>query len=156
MRPYLLALSVIPLTLALAACDSAPKPEAAKPAATPPAAAAPSQPATPAAPAAQPATASATEALKPVIGGWATEPANCGAPVTIAANSFAGTDGNCEISGWTDNGDGTLTAAMSCGSASKKITMTPIFGPQGEGIRMADGSGGKPVTVFRCPKPKAQ
>ncbi len=153
MRPYLAALTVLPLTLVLAACDSSPKP-----AATTPAPAATPAVTQPAAPAAQ---SSGNASLDPLIGSWASSPANCGAPITIAANSFKGAENSCEISGWTDNGDGTFTAAMSCNSqgqkADEKITMTPLFGPQGEGIRLAyNDRGGDPVTVFRCSSPKAQ
>jgi hypothetical protein len=147
-RPYLAALSVIPLTLVLAACDSSQKPAATTTTVT-----------APAAPAATPATADA--ALEPLIGTWAATTGNCSTPITIAANSFKGYENSCEISGWTDNGDGTFTAAMSCTAegktADEKITMTPLFGPQGEGIRLAyDDRGGDPVTVFRCSRPKAQ
>ena len=150
MYRHLAALSIIPLTLLLAACDSS-QPPASTPAATTPAA-------TPAATApASPTPRPGNAALEPLIGAWASTPANCGAPITIAANSFKSAENSCEISGWTDNGDGTYTAAMSCNSQGQKITMTPLFGPQGEGIRLAyNGRGGEPVTVFRCSKPKAQ
>lgn len=152
MRPYLLALSVLPLTLALAACDSSPKPTATTEQAAIPAAATP---------AATPAAGSTGNAqLDPLVGNWAADPASCGTPISIAANSFKGAENSCEITGWTDNGNGTYTAAMSCTgegqTVTEKITMTPLFGPQGEGVRLVyDDRGGEPVTVFRCPKPRA-
>ena len=145
MRPILLAL-VLPL--ALAACDNSPKPAATTPAEQPAAGA-------PAAPA--PAAPAGDAALAPVIGTWGFDAPACTAPITIAANAFEGAENSCEISGWTDNGDGTMTAAMTCNSqgqtASESIKMTPLFGPAGEGIRLAYvDRGGDPVTVFRCKK----
>lgn len=50
---------------------------------------------------------------------------------------------------------------MSCQSegqaTSERIKMEPLFGPQGEGIRLSYlDRGGDPVTVFSCPTPRAQ
>ena len=160
MRPTLLALSAIPLALALSACENSQQPaNTANPPAAP-AAATPAAPA-PAAPTPAPAPQSTAAAdLEPLVGTWATGPEACGTPITIAADSFKGYENSCQITGWTNNGDGTFTAAVSCASegqtAAEKITMTPLFGPQGEGIRLAyDDRGGDPVTVFRCPTPRA-
>jgi hypothetical protein len=147
LRRYLVVLA---LPLVLAACDNnQPAPAATTPADKPAAQA----PATPAAPAAAGATA-------PLFGSWATDPANCGTPIVISATSFAGAENSCEISGFTDNKDGTYTAAMSCNSqgqtANERIQMEPIFGPAGEGVRMTYlDRGGDPVVVFRCPAPRA-
>jgi hypothetical protein len=144
------------MALVLAGCDSSPKPTTNTQQSAQPAAAAPATPTV--TPAAAP---TGNAQLAPLVGNWAASPANCSAPIQIAENSFKGAENSCEITGWTDNGDGTFTAAMSCNSqgqtAKENITMTPLFGPQGEGIRLAyDDRGGDPVTVFRCPKPKAQ
>lgn len=143
------AAAAIALTVSLAACGNSSTPPASTPQASTPAATKPA------------ATTTASADLQPMIGDWAAESVGCASPISIAANSFKGAENSCEITGWTDNKDGTYTAAMSCNSqgtaAKENVTMTPIFGPQGEGIRLAyNDRGGDPVTVFRCAKPKAQ
>jgi hypothetical protein len=81
----------------------------------------------------------ADDALKPLFGSWGLDPANCGDQVLkISKVRFEGPGSGCDISGYTDNGDGTYTAAMTCtangATASERIQMRPIFGPTGEGI----------------------
>lgn len=141
-------LPLLALPLLLAACDQN---------ATPPAAEVPAVDATVAAPAQpQPAPAETAELdLAPLSGNWAASPANCATPIVISPTAFEGAENVCEITQWTDNGDGSLTAAMTCQAAgetnSESIRMTPIFGPTGEGIRFEYlDRGGDPVTVFRC------
>ncbi len=143
-------LFLIALPLVLAACDSNPPTPAANAPAEQPAASARDANVAPA----------AAAATAPLFGSWATDPANCGTPIVISATSFEGAENSCEISGFTDNGDGTFTAAISCNSqgqaANERIQMEPIFGPAGEGVRMSYlDRGGDPVVVFRCPVPRA-
>lgn len=151
------------VTVLLAGCDQSPKPP---PAAETPAAPAAAAPATPAAATTTPAPAapSATgelAALAPLVGSWAADATACGTPIVIDTASFSGAENTCTISGWTDNGDGTYTAAMGCQAEgqtnNERIRMTPIFGPTGEGIRLEylDRDGSK-ATVFRCAVPRAQ
>jgi hypothetical protein len=127
----------------LAACDSnTPKAPTDQTAATTPAKVTPPK-----------ATAAATTKLppgaRPLIGSWATETAGCGATdalTVVSATSYAVGGKSCDIA-LTDNKDGTYST--SCGS--QKLSLTPIFGPTGEGIRISAGEG-KPVNVFRCKK----
>jgi hypothetical protein len=95
----------------------------------------------PAAPPAQTAAAKPADdkALKPLFGSWGLDPANCGKQVLkISKTRFEGPGSGCDISGYTDNGDGTYTAQMSCtangATSTEKIQMRPIFAPTGEGI----------------------
>jgi hypothetical protein len=86
--------------------------------------------------AAKPAT---EKDLKPLYGSWGLDPANCGDQVLkISKARFEGPGSGCDITGYTDNGDGTYTAAMTCSASGKssdeKIQMRPIFAPTGEGI----------------------
>ena len=81
----------------------------------------------------------ADDALKPLFGSWGLDPANCGDQVLkISKARFEGPGSGCDISGYSDNGDGTYTATMSCTASGKtsseRIQMRPIFGPTGEGI----------------------
>jgi len=101
----------------------------------------PAQPASSAAPAPAPAVVApaSDDALAPLFGSWGLDPANCGDQVLkISKTRFEGPGSGCDISGFTDNGDGTFTAAMSCtanGQTSKEnVQMRPIFAPTGEGI----------------------
>jgi hypothetical protein len=87
----------------------------------------------------QMSTPAKDDALKPLIGNWGLDPANCGDQVLkISTKRFEGPGSGCDISGFTDNGDGTYTAAMSCTADGKtsneRIQMRPIFAPTGEGI----------------------
>jgi hypothetical protein len=77
--------------------------------------------------------------LAPLFGSWGLDPANCGDQVLkISQTRLEGPGSGCDISGFTDNGDGTFTAAVSCTADGKtsgeKIQMRPIFAPTGEGI----------------------
>ncbi|MEO8756867.1 MAG: hypothetical protein ABI398_03805 [Devosia sp.] len=143
MRHLRLAAIVVPALL-LAACGGG----------TPPA-----QPqASSAAPAPTPAVTTPAKAddLKPLLGNWGLDPANCGDQVLkISTKRFEGPGSGCDITGFTDNGDGTYIAAMSCvadGQTSKeRIQMRPIFAPTGEGIDLVylDRKGLK-SEVLRC------
>ena len=144
-------LALFALPLILAACDQN---------TTPPASEAPPAPAVQApaveTPAPAPAATGASNLdLAPITGNWAALPENCASPIVITPTSFEGAENVCEITGLTDNGDGSLTAALTCQSAgetaSESIRMTPIFGPTGEGIRLDYlDRGGEAVNVFRC------
>jgi hypothetical protein len=77
--------------------------------------------------------------LASLFGNWGLDPANCGDQVLkISKARFEGPGSGCDISGYTDNGDGTYTAAMSCTAngqtSNERIQMRPIFAPTGEGI----------------------
>lgn len=101
----------------------------AQPAPAPAASAAPVQDGTPA----------KADDVKPLFGTWGLDPANCGDQVLkISETRFDGPGSGCTISGFTDNGDGTFTAAMSCTAngqtSNEHIQMRPIFTPTGEGI----------------------
>jgi hypothetical protein len=77
--------------------------------------------------------------LKPLLGTWGLDPANCGDQVLkISAKRFEGPGSGCDITGFSDNGDGTYTASMSCTAggqtSNERINMRPIFAPTGEGI----------------------
>ena len=128
MRHLPLLAVVIPAALLLAACGGGtPPPQTASTASSTP-------PTT-----TQVSTPASGDALKPLIGDWGLDPANCGDQVLkISAKRFEGPGSGCDITGFTDNGDGTYTAAMNCtanGQTSKeRIQMRPIFAPTGEGI----------------------
>ena len=139
-------LSILSLLLVLpflAACDSStPKAPAggtattapAKPAATKPAATVP---------------ASFPIGARPMLGTWAADLANCGDAaklLTVSATTYAVAGKSCDLA-VTDSKDGSFAAT--CGK--QKMTLTPIFGPSGEGIRIVQGDA-KPVNVFRCGK----
>lgn len=151
MRRHLLALC---LPLLLAACDQPPTPPPETAAGeAPAAAAAETPPESPATPVAQPDTA-------PLFGTWAADPGWCrgegdGFPITISATRFEGRENSCDITELTGNGDGTFTATLACTgegqSTTERVSMEPIFGPTGEGIRLGYlDRGGDPVLVFRC------
>ena len=77
--------------------------------------------------------------IKPLFGTWGLDPANCGDQVLkISAKRFEGPGSGCDIAGFSDNGDGTYIASMSCASngqtSNERISMRPIFAPSGEGI----------------------
>jgi hypothetical protein len=124
----------------LAACDSnTPK------APTGSASAAPGKPA-----ATKPATtvpASFPIGARPMLGTWTADLANCGDAakvLTVSATSYAVGEKSCNLA-LADNKDGSFAAT--CGQ--QKMTLTPIFGPSGEGIRIAQRDA-KPTNVFRC------
>lgn len=138
--PALSLLLVLPL---LAACDSntpqAPSGDAAK--AIPAKAAVATTSAAAAVPGDFPIGA------RPLLGTWAADPGSCGDPNSVqkfSPTSYEVGDRSCDLA-LADNGDGSFAA--SCGS--RKLTLTPIFGPSGEGIRIAEGDA-KPTNVFRC------
>lgn len=62
----------------------------------------------------------------------------------MTASSYDVGGKTCELA-LKDNKDGTFAAT--CGK--QNMTLTPIFGPSGEGIRIAVGDA-KPTNVFRC------
>lgn len=140
MRLLPLLLLALPL---LAACDSnTPKAPADQAAATAPARVTPAK--TPIA-----STAKLPPGARPLIGSWATDLSACGATeavTVVSATSYAVGGKSCDIA-LADNKDGTFST--SCGN--QQLSLTPIFGPTGEGIRIAAGEG-KPATVFRCKK----
>ena len=95
----------------------------------------------PAAPPAQTVAAKPADdkALAPLFGSWGLDPANCGQQVLkISKTRFEGPGSGCDITGYSDNGDGTYIAQMSCtasgATSNEKIQMRPIFTPTGEGI----------------------
>lgn len=124
----------------LAACDSSPKAPASNSANAAPAKPAVSKPAA-AVPAGFPIGA------RPMLGTWATDSAACADPakvIAVTASSYDIGGKTCDLA-LKDNGDGSFAAT--CGN--QRMTLTPIFGPSGEGIRIAAGDA-KPTNVFRC------
>jgi len=150
MRHVRLVAVAIPVLLAVAACGGGNQPNP------------PSSQASTQAPAPPPAVSGPADqkALAPLFGSWALDLASCGKQVlTISAKRFEGPGSGCDITGFTDNGDGTYTAAMSCvadgQTAKERISMRPIFGPTGEGIDLVylDRKNLK-SEVTRCPAAK--
>jgi hypothetical protein len=145
--------AALPLVVVLTACGGGNVPQA--PAGNQQAATEPVASQAPTAPAAQPAATAASPDLSPLFGTWGFDAPACSSPIKIAETSFEGAENSCEISGFVDNGDGSFTATLACSSqgqtADERIAMTPLFGPQGEGVRLdyLDRQG-EPVTVFRC------
>lgn len=130
MRQLRLAAIIVPALL-LTACGGGTPPTPAQPSAQPDV---PSPP-----PVVQSTTPAKDADIKPLFGTWGLDPANCGDQVLkISKKQFAGPGSACDVTGWSDNGNGTYTAAMSCkanGQAStERIQMRPIFAPTGEGI----------------------
>ena len=136
-------LAILSLLLVLpfvAACDSSPQAPAngaattapSKPVATKPVAVVP---------------ASFPIGARPMLGTWAADAAACSDAAritTVTASSYDVGGKTCELA-LKDNKDGTFAAT--CGK--QNMTLTPIFGPNGEGIRIAVGDA-KPTNVFRC------
>jgi hypothetical protein len=128
---------------------------------TPPAAPAASSAPQQAAQAQAPAPAG-DDALAPLFGTWALDLAQCSGNdvLKISRTRFDGPSGGCDITGFTDNGDGTYTAAMSCTgngqTSGEKIMMRPIYAPTGEGIDLVYlNRDNLASTVLRCVKPKS-
>jgi hypothetical protein len=153
----LLRLAILGVSLALAACSGG----------TPPAAPAASSSAAPQGAAAAPSAAAApanAESLAPLFGTWAADLSQCGqtaGPIKISASRFDGAENGCDIGGFTDNGDGTFTAALACQSqgqtAKENIKMRPIFAPTGEGIDLIYvDRDNQAFTVLRCEEKKAK
>lgn len=152
MRHIRLVAVAIPVLLAVAACGggnqpSSPSSQASAPAPAPPTSTTVSGPAD-------------QKALAPLFGTWALDLASCGKQnLTISAKRFEGPGSGCDITGFTDNGDGTYTAAMSCTAsgqtAKERISMRPIFGPTGEGIDLVYLDRKNLASeVVRCPAAK--
>lgn len=128
-------LAALPL---LAACESSAPPTqsnntATKPAATKPAAV------RPVAPANFPFNA------RPLLGTWGADAASCNGNATVVTATTYAVGGKSSDLQLTDNKDGSFTATIE----GQRLTLTPIFGPPGEGIRVAAGDA-KPTNVFRC------
>jgi hypothetical protein len=142
----LLPLSLLLVLPLLAACDSGNTPKA--PSAEAPAAVTPAK--TPAAgktPTTSAATAKLPPGARPLIGSWAAlDCADKTGLTVVSASKFSAAGKSCDIA-LTDNKDGTFSAT--CNKQDMKLT--PIFGPAGEGIRIAVGDA-KSSTVFRCSK----
>ena len=137
MRPKLLSAALLMLPLLAGCGGDAPAPTnnaPAKPAAT--------TQSTPKAP----APVGFPFGARPLLGTWAADASQCagGAITEVTATSYSSGTTSCELK-LTDNKDGTFTTT--CGGQS--LTLTPIFGPPGEGIRIAQGDS-KPTNVFRC------
>ncbi|MEQ1770176.1 MAG: hypothetical protein ABL879_10075 [Devosia sp.] len=156
----LLRLAVLATPLVLAACSGSAPPatESSSASAAAPQAAAEK----PAAPAAAPAEASL---LDPLYGKWAVDLKQCEGPgpgaITISETRFEGAENGCDINGFTDNKNGTFTAALTCSSqgqtANENIQMRPIFAPTGEGIDMVYlNRKNATFTVLRCKQPAAR
>ena len=130
MRQLRLAAIIVPALL-LTACGGGNPPAPAQPS---------TQPDVPAPPAVVQSTTPAKDAdIKPVFGTWGLDPANCSDQVlTISKKQFAGPGSACGVTGWSDNGNGSYTAAMSCKASgqtsNERVQMRPIFTPTGEGI----------------------
>jgi len=86
---------------------------------------------------------------RPMLGTWAADLGNCGDTaklLTVSASTYAVGAKSCDLA-LADNKDGSFAAT----SGKQQMTLTPIFGPSGEGIRIAQGDA-KPTNVFRCSK----
>lgn len=141
----LLPLSLLLVLPLLAACDSStPKP----PATEAPAAVTPAKtPATGKTPTAPAATAKLPPGARPLIGSWAALDCTDKTGLTVvSATKFTAVGKSCDIA-LNDNKDGTFSATCN----KQDLKLTPIFGPAGEGIRIAVGDA-KSSTVFRCSK----
>jgi hypothetical protein len=146
----LAALCLLPL---LAACSSEAPPPASSSLPSASAVAADVQPAPSAS--AQP-QAARPDALQPVFGTWALSLDQCDKQVLkISATRFDGPQSGCDINGFTDNGDGTYTAAMTCKTGDKtgpaKVRLKPVFAPTGEGIEITYlDANNQTSLVLRC------
>ncbi|WP_055048981.1 hypothetical protein [Devosia sp. A16] len=143
----LLPLSLLLVLPLLAACDSGNTPKA--PSAEAPAAAVtPAKtPATGKTPATPASTAKLPPGARPLIGSWAALDCTDKTGLTVvSATSYSAGGKSCDIA-FSDNKDGTFSATCN----KQTLKLTPIFGPSGEGIRIAVGDA-KPNTVFRCSK----
>lgn len=112
-------------------------------------------------PSATPVAAADDGALEPLFGEWGLDPAVCDQTIRISRTSFEGGASACTISGFTDNGDGTYTASMTCTadgeSVDEQVKMRPIFSPTGEGIDLTYlNRDNLESTVLRCNIASAQ
>lgn len=134
--------------LVLAACSNTEAPAPAPSSAPPPAASAE----------ALPVATAAEDDLEPLFGTWALDPARCEGPVLrISRTRFEGAENGCDITSFTDNGNGSYTAQLRCtaggSSVEEAISMRPIFAPTGEGIDLTYLNRDNLVTtVLRCPE----
>jgi hypothetical protein len=140
------------LLLPLAACGG----DAAPPATTS-SAQAPAASQTPA----QTAAPVGDDTLAPLFGIWSTDVAQCTTAnvLKISRARFDGPGSGCDITGFNDGGNGTVNAALTCGTSGQKtaetIRMRPIFTPTGEGIDLVYvNRDNLASTVLRCPEPK--
>ena len=142
----LLPLSLLLVLPLLAACDSGNTPKA--PSAEAPAAVTPAKtPATGQAPTTPAATAKLPPGARPLIGSWAAlDCTDKTALIVVSASKFSAAGKSCDIA-LSDNKDGTFSATCN----KQDLKLTPIFGPSGEGIRIAMGDA-KSSNVFRCSK----
>ena len=137
MRRFIQAAILLP-PLLLAACTGAND--------TPPAPSSQAGGTTPSQP-----VAAGDEALAPLFGTWALDPAACSQTLKISKTRFEGAESGCDITSYSDNGDGSYTAALSCGAATEQIKMRPVFAPTGEGIELTYLSRNNQETlVLRC------
>ena len=152
MRHLHLVAVLVPV-LMLTACGGGSNPPPAQPSAS-------QQPATPAPANPPPGKPASDKDLQPLIGTWGLDPANCGDQVLkISKKRFEGPGSGCDITAFTDNGDGTYTAAMTCkangASSQERIQMRPIFAPTGEGIDLVYLDRKNLASqVLRCEAPK--
>lgn len=120
----------------------------------------PAAPASSQAPAAS-SVAVADAALAPLFGTWALDPAQCGGQVLkISQTRFEGAENGCDITGFTDTGNGAFTAALACAgegqTVNEQIVMRPVFAPTGEGVELTYvNRDNLQTTVLRCPEPAA-
>ena len=107
-----------------------------------------------AAPAAEPVAAD-DDALAPLFGSWGLDPAACTQTLKISKTRFEGAENGCDITGYSDNGDGSYTAVVACGSAQEQIKMRPVFAPTGEGIELTYlNRDNQETLVLRCEAPE--
>jgi hypothetical protein len=104
--------------------------------------------------------AAADDALAPLFGDWGLDPAQCQQVIRISKTRFEGAENGCDIASFTDNGDGTFTAAMTCSSqgtsADEQIRMRPVFAPTGEGVELTYlNRDNLETTLLRCAPPAA-
>jgi hypothetical protein len=143
MRRSLIAASLLS-ALFLSGCGNNPSPPPAEPSAP-----------APAEPSSQPVVAD-DAALEPLFGTWGLDPNSCEQTLKISKTRFEGAENGCDISSFSDNGDGSFTAAMSCSSqgqtAEERIKMRPVFAPAGEGVELTYLNRDNLETLLlRCP-----
>jgi hypothetical protein len=144
MRRLSIAASVLPLFL-LAACGGGGNPPVPAPSSEPVAAARAAQP-----------VAAGDEALAPLFGSWGLDPAACTQTLEISKTRFEGAENGCDIAGYTDNGDGSYTASLTCGTTQEQIRMRPVFAPTGEGIELTYlNRNNQETLVLRCAEAEA-
>jgi hypothetical protein len=146
MSRLLSAAALLPL-MALAACTGGDPP-------------APAPSAVSSAPPPAQAVPAADKDLEPLFGIWGLDPAACDQTLTISETRFEGAENGCDIRSFNDNGDGSYTAALSCGAqgqtADEQIKMRPVFAPTGEGVELTYLNRDNLETLLlRCEAPAA-